>query len=287
MRRSSDSQSEGSWLFAAADLIETVSFGASGGKVAVLTRVSPSSDGDNEDSAAVVAVAPDRALLAVADGFGGGPAGERASKLAISEIAASAEKARSDGTTLRAAILDGFESANRRILELGIGAATTLAAVGIEEGLLRPFHAGDSIILLVGGRGKIKWESLPHSLAGYALASGWVAEAEARQHDEAQVVSNYLGSSEMRIEIGPELRLAPRDTVLLASDGLTDNLSLAEVSRILTRGPSLAASVGALARLAHRRMILPTGKPDDLTLVAFRPLPATGKTRHRLVGRGQ
>ncbi|MGB3562060.1 MAG: protein phosphatase 2C domain-containing protein [Thermoanaerobaculia bacterium] len=273
MKQSLDTPSEGSWLFAAADVTETVSLGASGGEVAVLTRVSPSSGGENEDGAVVVAVAPDRALLAVADGFGGGPAGERASQLAISEIAASAERARTDGTTLRAAILDGFESANRRILELGIGAATTLTAVGIEEGLLRPFHAGDSTILLVGGRGKVKWESVPHSPAGYALASGWVAESEARAHDEAQVVSNYLGSSEMRIEIGPELRLAPRDTVLLASDGLTDNLSLAEVSQTLTRGPSLAASVSALARLARRRMNLPTGKPDDLTLVAFRPRP--------------
>lgn len=262
-----------SWLFVTIDMAEAVSLRVAGGEAVVLTQAGPTSDSENEDAAAVVSGSPASTLLAVADGFGGGPAGERASHLAISEVASGAERVPSDEKSLRASILDGFEAANRKILELGIGAATTLATVGIENGVVRPFHSGDSSILLLGGRGKIKWQSVAHSPAGYALASGWVGEREARDHEEAQVVSNYLGSTEMRIEIGPELRLAPRDTILVASDGLTDNLSLDEVSNELSGGRPLLEAVGALARRARRRMDSPRGKPDDLTLVAFRPRP--------------
>ena len=257
-------------MFLNADMQETASLAVAVGEAACLSRLGPLNDSDNEDAAAVIDNGPDSVVLAVADGCGGEPAGEKAARIAVSELASVAASARSNATPLRAAILDGIESANRERLELGVGAATTLAVVGIENGVMRPFHSGDSTILLVGGRGKIKWQSMEHSLAGYAVASGWVGESEARRHDEAQVVANFLGSNEMRIEIGPELRLAPRDTVLLASDGLTDNLSPQEISNILVSSRTLAEAVDTLAHRVQKRMKSTTGKPDDLTIVGFR-----------------
>lgn len=268
-----------SWLLQAADTEEIASLLVANGEAVAITRAGPLSDGKNEDAAGVVADTRGRALLAVADGFGGAPAGERAARLALSELAGAATGDGAEDSPLRALILDGFESANREILDLGIGAATTLAAVAIENGVARPFHCGDSTILVIGGRGKIKWRTVAHSPAGYAVASGWVAEREAREHDEAQVVSNYLGSPEMRIEVGPELRLAPRDTVLLASDGLTDNLRLEAVTEIVVRASSLTVAVADLAHRARAHMDTEAGKPDDFTLVAFRrrPLPAVSQ----------
>ena len=41
--------------------------------------------------------------------------------------------------------------------------------------------------------------------------------------------SNLVGDEENGIEIGPHLRLAPYDTVILGSDGLFDNLPIAEI----------------------------------------------------------
>lgn len=261
---------EGGWLFLGADMDETARLDVGSGQVAVLTRVGAYNESENEDAAVVVDYPPTGALLAIADGCGGEPAGERAARIAVSELASGLASARAGEKLLRASILDGFESANREIQELGIGAATTLAAVGIENGIVRPFHAGDSTILLVGGRGKIKWQSMEHSLAGYAVASGLVDESEARGHEEAQVVANYLGYDGMRIEVGPELELAPRDTVLLASDGLTDNLMPEEIAEILVRKKLLVDAVQALAHRAQRRMKTAIGKPDDLTIVAYR-----------------
>jgi serine/threonine protein phosphatase PrpC len=78
----------------------------------------------------------------------------------------------------------------------------------------------------------------------------------------------------MRIEIGAKLKLAPRDTLLLASDGLADNLHTDEIVARIRKGP-LKRAVGRLVQEAHSRMDRSTNgsphKPDDLTLIAFRP----------------
>jgi serine/threonine protein phosphatase PrpC len=82
-----------------------------------------------------------------------------------------------------------------------------------------------------------------------------------------------VGSPDMRIEIGPSLRLRSRDTVLLASDGLFDNLPTQEVTEIIRKGP-LNGVAENLAAECDRRMRSPDAdqpsKPDDLTFVLFR-----------------
>ena len=57
---------------------------------------------------------------------------------------------------MRTAILDGVEAANREILDLKTGAGATLAVVQLDHGEAKPYHVGDSQILLVGNRGKVK-----------------------------------------------------------------------------------------------------------------------------------
>lgn len=101
-------------------------------------------------------------------------------------------------------------------------------------------------------------------------------ETEAIHHEERHVVSNMLGSPGMRIEIGPAIAFAPRDTLCLASDGLTDNLFLAEIVEQVRKGP-LSRAASSLVETCHRRMARPdTGrpsKPDDLSFLVFRPRP--------------
>ena len=81
----------------------------------------------------------------------------------------------------------------------------------------------------------------------------------------------------MRIDIGAEVRLQPRDTVLVASDGLMDNLHVAEIVLRVRKGP-LAKACDAVIGLAQRRMsgsaVDQPSKPDDLSLILFRkPYP--------------
>ena len=109
------------------------------------------------------------------------------------------------------------------------GAASTLAIVEVQDGTARPYHVGDSAILITGQRGRVKVQTVPHSPVGYAVESGMLDAAEAMHHEERHVVSNVVGSDDMRIEIGSALSLSPRDTILLASDGLSDNLLAEEI----------------------------------------------------------
>jgi serine/threonine protein phosphatase PrpC len=189
-------------------------------------------------------------------------------------LAGAATAAEADGEPLRGPILDGIEAANRKVRDLGTGAATTLALVEIEGHTIRPYHVGDSVILLAGQRGKLKFQTISHSPIGYAVEAGLLAEEDAMHHEERHVISNVIGSDQMRIEIGPSIEMASRDTLILASDGLLDNLLPGEVVEIMRSGP-LGESLHDLVNEARRRMTTADGqspsKPDDLTVIAYRP----------------
>ena len=260
-------------LFFEQEHLDDAVFSVGGGVVALHSSRSPAKDSPNEDAAGIVAAGADRTVLAVADGLGGAPAGRQASSIAINCIARAAQNALREGHELRYGILNGFEAANEEVLALGVGAATTLTVVEIEGASVRPFHVGDSFMLITGQRGKVKSQTIPHSPTGYAVASGLLDEKEALHHDERHVISNVIGSAEMRIDVGSPIELAPNDTLVLASDGLSDNLLTPEIVELVRKGPLEKAS-RAMARRAEKRMELADGnapsKPDDLTFLIFR-----------------
>jgi len=243
------------------------------GQVAIFSARSPDKESPNEDAAGVVPVDEQAAVLVVADGVGGSPAGQRASALAVEQMVAALRETAPDEPNLRAAVLDGIENANRAIGALGVGAASTLAVAEVWGETVRPYHVGDSMILLVGQRGKVKLQTLSHSPVGYAVESGMLDEAEAMHHEDRHVVSNLLGAPDMRIEIGSTIRLARYDTLVLATDGLLDNLHTEEIIHRVRKGP-LKRSLRVLADDALRRMTAPQpgepSKPDDLTFVLYR-----------------
>ncbi len=244
------------------------------GEAAVFSTCRPGSEPSrpNQDGAAVLAVAGGRMLLAVADGVGGAAAGERASALVLRALALAVADAAPD-EPLRSRILDGLEQANREILDLALGAATTVALAEVDGASLRPYHVGDSAVLVVGGRGRIKLQTVAHSPVGYGVEAGLLDEDEALHHEARHVISNAVGASDMRIEVGSPVPLAARDTVLLATDGLLDNLGVAEIVAYARRHP-LGKAASALADEASTRMQTPEAttpsKPDDLTFVLWR-----------------
>jgi serine/threonine protein phosphatase PrpC len=267
-------------LLIEAQLANVASFEFQGGTATVFSTRSPQKETPNEDVAALWPVGISSGVLAVADGLGGHAGGERASRQAIETIqkslqeSAAARGDTSEPVDLRAGILNGIEAANEAVRELGTGAATTLALVEIQDNVIRPYHVGDSAILVTGQRGKVKLQTIPHSPIGYAVEAGLMKEEEAIHHEERHVISNVIGSDQMRIEIGPPTELARRDTLLLASDGLFDNLLPDEIIDTIRSGP-LNEAVGVLVQTAQDRMAKQNGdapsKPDDLTVIAYRP----------------
>lgn len=228
----------------------------------------------SEDGALILPLDEMRSVLAVADGVGGQAAGALAAEMALETIRAAVTGAVAGTESVRATLLDGIETANQLIANLSLGAATTLAAMEIDGRSVRPYHIGDSQIVIVGQRGLIRLETMAHSPVGYAVEAGLLCEKEALHHEDRHLVSNILGSPDMRIEIGSPILLRPRDTVLIASDGLFDNMHLSEIVEVIRKGP-LDKAVARLAETCRQRMKQPEegvpSKEDDLTILLYRP----------------
>ncbi len=247
-----------------------------GGEACVFTQRRPGRETANEDAAAIIPGNTDSGVIAVADGLGGLPAGNLAAGLALQLLSEHVEHQHGDAQ--REAVLDGLELANKAILASGQGSATTIAVVGIDGTTLRAYHAGDAMILITGQRGRIKYQSMAHSPTGYAEASGMLDEESAMFHKERHLVSNMVGMTDMRIEMSPPVELAPRDTVVVASDGLFDNLYTGEIVDMVRTGPLADAGTRLLDR-CRERMAGPDSnhphKPDDVAFVLYR------RSRHR------
>jgi serine/threonine protein phosphatase PrpC len=137
----------------------------------------------------------------------------------------------------------------------------------------RAYQVGDSEAIIVGQRGVIRLQTLSHSPTGLAVEAGFLGQREALHHHDRHLVSNFLGSANMRIDMGTEIGLRQRDTVILASDGLLDNVHTAEIIERARKGP-LPKAADAVIALARRRMngtaVEQPSKPDDLSLILFR-----------------
>lgn len=247
------------------------------GLVAFHSSKCPGADRDNEDAAGIITLDENRAVLIVADGVGGQPHGDVASALAvqtlIDAILESPEAADPAGD-LRTALLNGIERANAAVIALGSGAGTTLLAVEINPAGVRTFHIGDSQAVHVSQRGTIRQATISHSPVGYAVESGILAEADAIEHEDRHIVSNLVGTAEMRIDLGSAIAIKPRDTLLLASDGVFDNLHMNEIVASIRTGPIEEAAGKLVSRCRKRMVNAPNGrpsKPDDLTVMLFRP----------------
>jgi len=237
--------------------------------ISVFCRPAPGKETENEDCIALIPAGNDVVIIAVADGVGGLPQGAAASELALQMVSDCVARAHSP----REGILEGIEQANQAILDSSINFATTFAAVEIEGHSMRTYHVGDSGALLTGQRGLLKLQTTAHSPTGYGIEAGYLNDMTAIQHEERNIVSNVVGSGDMHIAIGTPTPIAPRDTGLVASDGLFDNLLPREIIDTIRCG-KLFDATQTLVDFATERMTtsdskLP-GHPDDLSLALFR-----------------
>lgn len=252
---------------------DCVTAAVAGGQAIAYTCRDPYKETDNEDTAAILPYGPGAVVLVVADGAGGLPAGKRASLTAVNTLAESLQVAMEKTMLLRTAILNGIEAANSAVLQLANGSATTMTVITLEGRLVRSYQVGDSEAIVIGQRGRVKLQTTAHSPTGFAVEAGFLDQREALHHEERHIVSNFIGTTDMRIDVGAAVELDQRDTVLLASDGLMDNVHVDEIIEIVRKGP-LPDAIDSLVAQAEQRMKNARGgepsKPDDLSVILFR-----------------
>lgn len=267
----SDSSVGQPWIEIAADDERPRTIAVPGlGRCVCVSRAAPGKRRANEDALAIFPLGPRGVVIAVADGAGGMPHADAAARLAVESLD---HALRGDVESVEEAVLAGFKAAHDAIGDLRLGAASTLIAAWITATDIVFFNAGDSQAVIAGGRGKPKFVTVAHSPVGMAQASGELGEEEALVHPERHIVANMLGVGEVRVEWSRKRLLAQRDTVLLASDGVFDNLRIGEICGLIHRA-DLERAGEALLAASDSRMREPRpgqpGKPDDLTFVLFR-----------------
>ena len=238
---------------------------------------------NNEDAALETTVGgPDGpyALWIVADGVGGGPRGELASRTAVESVVEVLSAA--GWTDPRAGLVEAFSLANRRVYALGSGEAgehasvmgSTLVAALVSErtGAATVGNVGDSRAYLVGPD-RILQVTEDHSLIAQRVRSGLVDAADARTAPERNVLTRGIGG-EPTVTVdtfGPGV-LGPGERLVLCSDGLHDPVPDEQIAAIV-RASTIEAAPAALVAAA-----LAAGGRDNVTALVGGP---AGRTRTR------
>jgi serine/threonine protein phosphatase PrpC len=208
-------------------------------------------------------------LFAVADGMGGHAAGEVASQMAIETLFAEYyggdDAPMSPAMRLEQAILTAnaqiYEQAGAKASQAGMG--TTIVAAVARGEWLTIANVGDSRAYLIRD-GAVQQLTHDHSWVAEQVTAGLLTEQQAQNHMYRNVVTRCLGHNP-QIEVDTfEHVLEPGDAILLCSDGLSNQVSEDELSRVISEETPYEA-VTELVELANRY-----GGPDNITAVLLK-----------------
>jgi serine/threonine protein phosphatase PrpC len=190
-------------------------------------------------------------LWVVADGVGGGPKGELASKTAVETIVD--YLVHEPWTDPAVALTEAFAIANRNVFEItgeGSAASTMVAALVSEpEGLVSIANVGDSRAYTVAG-GEARQITDDHSIVAARVAAGQITAAEARTAPDRNVLTRSIGSeTETLVDIFGPRQLLPNERLVFCTDGVHGMIDDAMLGR-LGGGLPIAESAGALVKAA-------------------------------------
>ncbi len=205
-------------------------------------------------------------LFVVADGLGGHAAGRRASELGVGVFveAVSRDPEGRAAEVLREAVTCAseaiYEAAHAEAGLLGMG--TTLAALWLRDDEAVLAHAGDSRMYLHRD-GQLRPLTLDHSLVGERVARGELSPEQARSHPSRHVITRALGVVPWVEPDVTAIHARPGDLFVLCSDGISSQLTDAEINRCLeSRTGGLASAAASLVALAND-----SGGDDNSTVV--------------------
>ncbi|HZG58381.1 Stp1/IreP family PP2C-type Ser/Thr phosphatase [Paenibacillus sp.] len=223
----------------------------------------------NEDRVVVKDGVAGGTLAIVADGMGGHQAGDTASQITIELVEASLRgiDVALDEDERAARLVDAIRAANAKVYEIASGKehyrgmGTTITAALVDANRVLIGHIGDSRAYYIH-RNEISQITEDHTLVNELVKTGQLTREEAASHPRRNVITRALGT-EFDVEVDvSRLPWAPGDVLLLCSDGLSNLISEAELTRTV-RGE------GTLDEKAERLVAsaLDAGGDDNITVV--------------------
>lgn len=238
---------------------------------------------NNEDS---FGAAPELNLFVLSDGMGGLASGEVASRMAVETILTHCREAqRNSSLPLIGDAIHGVSDASARLasaiqlanqlihMEAQGGTerqkmGATVAAVRCVGERFSYAHVGDSRIYRLRAE-RLEQITHDHSFVAEQVRDGNMTNEQVSQSTLQNVLTRALGvDSEVEVDWGEEV-LLDDDTILLCSDGLTRELSDAQIAGILNDARKAQEAADNLVTLANQ-----AGGGDNITAVVLRPKPA-------------
>ena len=222
----------------------------------------------NQDYANVFTNQAGKELALLADGMGGHQAGDIASQLTVEEIGNDWKLG--EITSSEEAVkwlIQKIQHENKHIYEKGQadealgGMGTTLEAVAILEGKLTLAHVGDSRIYVLR-EDRLLLLTEDHSLVHELVKSDEITEEMAAVHPRKNIITRSVGMpGTLEVDVAIH-NICQTDRILMCSDGLTNMVSVEEITKILTQNASLEVASQALIDAANNQ-----GGTDNITVL--------------------
>src|SRR3569623_397242 len=204
-----------------------------------------------------------RVLLAVADGMGGHQAGEVASAIVIATLIKSltAHATASPDQALEIAVRDANQAV-RAAAEAqdkqGMGATLTAVMIDGEDAWIA--EVGDSRAYLLR-KGQLRQLTRDQSFVQLLVDAGAITVEEAKTSPRKNVILQAIGTAPTLTAAIGRLLLRRGDRLLVCCDGLSNELSDAELTALMSEPDPAAASEHAIAQAnAH-------GGTDNITAI--------------------
>jgi protein phosphatase len=233
---------------------------------------------NNEDA---VFIQEAQGLVILADGMGGYKAGEVASQMAVQTIAQELgpwlEQAPADATdkSIRRALELSVEKANAAVYRASLfndnfaGMGTTLVVAVFRPHTLVVGHVGDSRCYRLR-RGQLTQLTKDHSLLQERVDAGLMTYRQAANSPQKNVVTRALGVEQDVVMDINDFTLAPGDSYLFCSDGLSDMVQDKQIAKILNNELTLEDKTRALVNTAnayggHDNISVVVAQSDQIT----------------------
>lgn len=209
-----------------------------------------------------------RGIYVLADGMGGHPAGNVASKTAVDALIAHlvGKGTRDRPTKLRESVL----VANRAVLSLAEtdpsmhGMGTTVCVLWMSQARAYIAHIGDSRIYVMR-ENELHQITRDHTVVRELIDRGELTEGSPEAQRIGHILTQAVG---LEPQVEPDLGMMPPkagDIFMMCSDGLSDTVSDASMAEIMRRNPDVKACAQALVDAA-----LEAGGHDNVTVLLVR-----------------
>lgn len=226
---------------------------------------------NNEDACFVLL--PDKVYV-VADGVGGGNAGEIASRTAVSEIANYVVEHPIGNMTNKYAIVNYLQNcldeANSKIFKMAntyeenTGMATTAVIVYAAFGKVFITNVGDSRVYLYRG-GQLIQLTEDHTYVNTLVKAGIISKEEAKVDERKNVITKALGADATVEPDFFQVEIMKDDIFIICTDGLYDEVENPEIVQVLSKNQSMSDVCTELINRANSN-----GGRDNITIISLK-----------------